>query len=172
MLGLASRPKLERLPLELADQLRCLGTFPLSGVAMLPGATDPAALPRQAVRLAHHQHREFGLPALLGAVVDIGEHLAQGAHLGAGEMVTEQPEHFGIGYRNATPRGCDQDCTDLQRVGQQSGAVVHPSGCRATGVSSNTSSLDVLLGHGMTSRHLNGPMRSSTPAMSRLGLSP
>ena len=67
---------------------------------------------------------------------------------------------------------CDEDRADFCRVREQS-CFAH-CGCwlKSTGVSSKTSSFDVLCGHGITSRQRNGPIRSRTPAMSRLGSSP
>src|SRR3954447_14942943 len=99
MLGVASRPKLERLPLKLADQLCRRWPFPRPAVAMLPGAADPPALTRQSVRLTHHEHGQLGLAAFRRLVVDEAEHLAQSAHLGPSEMVAEQPQHLRVADR-------------------------------------------------------------------------
>src|SRR3954464_7588486 len=172
MLAVASCPIIKCPLLDLADQLRRLRPFPLPGVTMLLRAADPPALSWQAVRLADDQHRKLRLPALLRFVVHKTEDLAQGAHLGPREIVAEQPKHFRISDRYPRLRRGDQDRAHLRRIGEQPGPIVHPCGCCATGVSSNTSSFDVLCGHGITSRHRNGPMRSTTPAMSRLGSSP
>src|SRR5436309_3220065 len=154
MLAVPSRPKLESLALQLADQLRGLGTFPQPGVAVLLRTPDPPALPRQPVRLAHDQNCKLRLTALFGFVVDVREHLAKGPHLGPGEMVTEQLQRLGIADRGSGTRRSNQDCPHLRRIGEQP-RFAH-SGClvKSTGVSSNTSSLDVLWGHGITSRHL------------------
>ena len=90
-------------------------------------------------------------------------------------------EQLGVGYGFAGGGGRDQMGADFLRVGKPPCAhcgligkppcLGHP-GWSATGVSSNTSSFEVPCGHGITSRQRNGPMRSSTPAMSRLGSSP
>jgi hypothetical protein len=111
----------------------------------------------------------FGFSTL---VVDDGENLAQGAHLGPREIVAEQRQHLRIADGFSGPCRGDEDRADLRRIREQPGPVAHPSGCLATGVSSNTSSFDVLCGQGITSRQRNGAIRSSTPAMSRLGSSP
>src|SRR5690349_248061 len=170
MLSVPSCPIIKRLLLNLADELCSLRAFPQAGVAMLPGASDPPTLPRQAIGLANHEHCKLRLSALVRFVVDKTQDLAQGAHFRARKVMAEEPKHFGIADRQSRLRGCDQDRPDLGRVRQQSG-FAH-CGCCATGVSSKTSSLDVLWGHGMTRRHLNGPIRSRTPAMSRFGSSP
>src|SRR5262249_43747072 len=96
MLGVSSRPKLEGLALKLTDQLCRLRPFPETLVAVLPGAADPPTLPGQAVRLTHDEDRELRLPSRLGLVIDKSQDLAQGAHLGPREMMTEQTQHFGI----------------------------------------------------------------------------
>ena len=139
---------------------------------MLLRAADPPALSGQPIRLADNQDRKLGLPARRGLIVDIAEHLAQLAHLRPREMMAEETQHLGIADRLPRLRGRDQDRTDLLRIGQQS-RFAHCGCCvKSTGVSSNTSSLDVLCGQGITSRQRNGPMRSRTPAMLRLGSSP
>src|SRR5207253_3844473 len=172
MLCLASCPMFEGLALDLADQLRRLWAFPQARVAVLLRAPDPPALPGEPVRLAHHEHGKLGLAAGFRLVVDEAQHLAQLAHLGPREMMAEEPENLGIADCLPRSRRRDQDRPDFLRVGEQS-SFGH-CGCwvKSTGVSSNTSSLDVLCGHGITSRHRNGPMRSRTPAMLRLGSSP
>src|SRR4051794_28966363 len=172
MLGLASRPMFERLGLDLADQPRRFGPFPQAGVAMPFRAGDPPALTRQPVGLADDQHSKLRFAAGRGFVVHIAEDLAQLAHLGPREMVAEEAEHLGIAYRLPRLGGRNQDGPHLGWIRQQS-SIAH-CGCsvKSTGVSSNTSSLEVLCGHGITSRQRKGPIRSSTPAMLRLGSSP
>ena len=105
----------------------------------------------------HHEHRKLGFAPRFGPVIDKGQHLAQGAHLGPGEMVPEQAENLGIGDRKAGAGRGDQDRAHFIGVGQQprrAGIVrAHEAGCCATGVSSNTSSFESLCGHGITSRH-------------------
>src|SRR2546423_698197 len=172
MLGVASRPIIERPALDLADQPGCLGPLPQPGIAMLPGATDPPALARQAVGLAPHQPRKLGLATSLCLIIDEGQHTAQRAHLWPSEVMAKQFQDFGIADRLAGLRRGYEDRTYLDGIGQQPG-FTHCGCCaKSTGVSSNTSSLDVLWGHGITSRQRNGPMRSKTPAMLRLGSSP
>src|SRR6185369_7830842 len=133
MLRLASCPIIERLALDLADQPRGLWAFPLALVAVLLRGADPPALAREPVRLANDQHRKFRLAARLGFLIDIGEHLAQGAHLWPREMMPEKAKDFGIADRLSRLRRCDQDCTHLARIGQQPRALAHPAGCCATG---------------------------------------
>src|SRR3569623_1560741 len=99
MLAVASRPKLECLALQFADQLRGLGTFPDPGVPVLLRAADPPALARQPVRLAHAEDCKLRLTALFGFVVDVREHLAQRPQLGPGEMMSEQLQRLGIADR-------------------------------------------------------------------------
>src|SRR4051794_23130441 len=136
--------------LDLADQTRRLRALPPACVTMLLRATDPPALARQPVGLSHDEYRELGLAARFGFVVDISEHLAQGAHLGAAEMVAEQLQHFGVADRLASLGRGDHDRPDLGRIGEQSGFAHCGCWLKSTGVSSNTSSFDVLCGHGIT----------------------
>src|SRR5690348_15358087 len=172
MLRRSSRPIIERLLLHLADQLRRLGSFPQAGVAVLLRAADPPALPRQLVRLAYHQHGELRLPALLRLVVDIGEHLAQLAHLRTREMMAEQLEDLGVADRLPGLRRGNQDRPHFRGVGKQPRLAHRGWASKSTGVSSNTSSFESPCGQGITSRQRNVPIRSNTPAMLRLGSSP
>src|SRR5512133_3811068 len=113
MLAAPSRPIFERLGLEPADQLCGLRTLPQAGVTVLLCAADPPALPWQPVRLAHDQHSELGLAALSRLVIDKTENPAQRAHLGPGEIVAEQAEHFGISDRLPGRSAGDQDRANL-----------------------------------------------------------
>src|SRR3546814_15582638 len=66
-----------------ANEARRRGALPRSVIAeQQRRAADPPALPRQTVRLAHHQHREIGLAARRAQPVDLFERLANRAHLG------------------------------------------------------------------------------------------
>src|SRR5690348_14511880 len=76
-------PKLERLPLHLADQFRRLRSLPKALVAVSLRAGDPPALAWQSIGLPHDEHRELGLAPRLAFLVDIGQHLAQLPHLRA-----------------------------------------------------------------------------------------
>src|SRR4029453_17760201 len=96
MLVVASRPKLEGLALQLPDQPRGLGSFPLAGIPVLLGSADPPALPGESIRLADDPHPELWPPPLLRLVVDKGEHLAQRPHLGPREMMAEKLQHFRV----------------------------------------------------------------------------
>src|SRR5918993_1279393 len=155
---LASRtPIVERLALQLPNQPISFGAFPQAGIAMLLRPTDPPTLPRKPVGLTNDQDSELRLSALLRFVVDDAEHLAKRAHLGSRELVAEQCQHLRIGDCFARRGAGDEDCPDFVGVGEKPwpvGRVVDHWGCWATGVSSNTSSLELLCGHGMTSRHL------------------
>src|SRR5689334_19764751 len=70
--GRVIRPMFERALLDLPDQLRGLRALPLPRVAVLSGAADPPALPRQPVGLSHDEHCERRLAALLRLVIDEG----------------------------------------------------------------------------------------------------
>src|SRR4051794_33350956 len=101
MLSLASRPKLERLPVQFPDQPGCLRPFPQAGVTMPLRAGDPPPLAREPVRLANDQHCKLRLSPRLRLVVNVAERLAQLAHLGPREMMSEQLEHLGVADRLA-----------------------------------------------------------------------
>src|SRR5260221_7364750 len=145
MLGLASRPMFERLGLDLADQPRRFGPFPEAGVAMPFRAGDPPALTRQPVGLADDQHSKLRFAADRGFVVDMTEDLAQLAHLGPREMMTEKSEQFGIADR--LPRLCrrDQDRPHLGGIRQQARLAHCGSSVKSTACRPNTSSLNRLL---------------------------
>src|SRR5438270_637631 len=159
MLAVASCPMFKRAPLDLADELRGLRPLPQASIAVPLRAADPPTLARQSVRLPDHQNGELGLVARGCIVIDIGEHLAQLAHLGPAETVAEQLQHLGIADWLASARGGDEDRPHFGRVGEQPRFPHCGCWAKSTGVSSKTSSFDVLCGHGMTSRHLKGPMR-------------
>src|SRR5437764_7805345 len=99
MLRLASRPILKRLTLDIADQLRGLGSLPQAGIAMFLRAADPPALARQPVGLADDQHGKLGLAARRRFVIDKAQDLAQLPHLGPREVMPKEPEHLGVANR-------------------------------------------------------------------------
>src|SRR5947209_20291483 len=109
MLGLASRPIIERLALDFADQLRRLRAVPQAGVTVFPRAADPPALPRQPVGLTNDQYRELGLSAGLRLIVDEAKDLAQRPHLGPSEMVAKQFQYLGVADRLSGSRRGDAD---------------------------------------------------------------
>src|SRR5579864_8073940 len=158
--------------LKLPDELHRALPFPQAGVAVLLRAADPPALPRKPVGLPDDENGKLGFALLLRLAVDMPEDRAQLAHLGPSEIVAEEPENLRIADR--LPGSCrgNEDRPHFLRVGEQS-RFAH-SGCwvKSTGVSSNTLSFESLCGQGITSRQRNGAMRSSTPAMLRLGSSP
>src|SRR3546814_3580594 len=82
-------------------------------------AADPPALPRQAIGLAHHQHREVGLAIKRAQPVDLFERLANRAHLGTGEAETEVAEQFGIADAASLTRRRDQYRADARRVAER-----------------------------------------------------
>ena len=112
----------------------------------------------------------MSLPVRLAAVAQI-----------PGEWTARVARHVsGIAHEKAVVARVQRDDRELRgrvwslalpSIGEQT-SVAHPSGCGATGVSSNTSSFDVLCGQGIPSRQWKGPIRSRTPAMLRLGSSP
>jgi hypothetical protein len=59
-------------------------------------------------------------------------------------MVPEQFEHLGVADRHARFRRGDEDRANFGRVREQARGVIAHLGWMTTGVSSNTSSLEVL----------------------------
>src|SRR5580765_2815337 len=112
---------------------------------MLLRTADPPSLPRKTVRLAHDEHGKLRLPAPFRLVIDKAQDLAQGAHLRARKMMPKQSQDLGIADRFAGASRGNENRPHLRRVGKEPGALAH-RGCwlKSTGVSSNTSSFDVL----------------------------
>jgi hypothetical protein len=80
-------------------------------------ALDPPALPRQPIRLTNDEDGEFRLTKRGSLIVDDAKHFAKLPHLGSGEMMAEQLQHFGIADRRACPGRGNKDRANLRRIG-------------------------------------------------------